>query len=218
MKERASAPRSAPVRSCPGCLCHPRRWEAPVEAAYDGRQIVGMDLHRHSVMTAQTDTERPPVGAAPASARRARRPSPALPRPGLTGNRGCPWAPLWPGLIITVERPRWHRDGDDPEWLPRVVAGAELECGAQGDGQAYPRCQFHSCRLIAILLPPHASRSTDDVPDLLDGPVGDSSGDLARFELEVRETAKVGDPAQRPDRGPIGCCYFRGAFQRPCAG
>jgi hypothetical protein len=122
------------------------------------------------------------------------------------GNGGCPWAPLWPGLIVTVERPRWHRGGDDPQWLPGVVAGAELESGAKGDGQAHPRCQFHSCRLVAFLLPPHESRSTDDVPDLLDGPVGHSSGGLARFELEVREAAKAADPAQRPDRGPIGCC------------
>src|SRR5215469_2658062 len=94
-------------------------------------------------------------------------------RGSRAGNRGCPWAPLWLGLVITVERPRWHRDGDDPQRLAGVVAGAELESGAEGDGQAYPRCQFHRCRLIAFLLPPHASRPTDDVPDLLDGPVGD---------------------------------------------
>jgi hypothetical protein len=134
------------------------------------------------------------------------------------GNRGCPWAPLWLGLIVIVERPRWHRDGDDPQWLPGVVAGAELECGAEGDGQAHPGRQFYRYWLIAFLLPPHASRSADDVPDLLDGPVGDSSGGLARFELEVREAAKAGNPAQRPDRGPIGSCYSRSAVQRPCVG
>ena len=47
MKERGLlAPRSCPGRSCSGCLCHLRRWEASLAEAYDGPQIVGMDLHR----------------------------------------------------------------------------------------------------------------------------------------------------------------------------
>src|SRR4029077_1467868 len=59
MKERGLlAPRSCPGRSCSGCLRHLRRWEAPVEA-YDGPQIVGMDLHRRrSVLVRMTEDGR----------------------------------------------------------------------------------------------------------------------------------------------------------------
>jgi hypothetical protein len=46
MKERGlPLPVAVPGVHARGCLRHLRRWEAPVEA-YDGPQIVGMDLHR----------------------------------------------------------------------------------------------------------------------------------------------------------------------------
>jgi hypothetical protein len=51
---------------------------------------------------------------------------------------------------------------------------------------------------------PHPSRAADDVPDLLNGGMGDGFRDFAGLKLEVSKAAKAAEMAQRPDRGSIG--------------
>jgi hypothetical protein len=99
------------------------------------------------------------------------------------------WTPLRPGLMLAVHRPWRHGDGDDGEWLTRIV-GAELEGGPEVNSHAHARPQFHRGPIAAFLLAPHHSAPADDVPDLLDSGVGDGLRDFARCKLEVGEAAR----------------------------
>src|SRR5690242_4483731 len=106
---------------------------------------------------------------------------------------------LWPRFVLAVGGPRWHRDGDHLERLTRAV-GAELERRAEGNRQTDARPQVNYCRLLAFLPAPHPSRAADDVPNLLNGGMGNSSRDFAGLKLEVGEAAQAIDMTKRPDR------------------
>jgi hypothetical protein len=47
---------------------------------------------------------------------------------------------------------------------------------------------------------PHPSRAADDVPNLLNGGMGNGSRHFAGLKLEMGEAAEVIDMTQRPDR------------------
>jgi hypothetical protein len=53
---------------------------------------------------------------------------------------------------------------------------------------------------VTLLMAPHPSRAADDVPDLLDGGMGDGFRDFAGLKLEVSKAAETAEMAQRPDR------------------
>ena len=112
---------------------------------------------------------------------------------------GFPAALLWSCLILAIGRPWWHRHGDCLKWLVRAVR-AELECGPERNREADPGPQVHCPGFVTILMAPHPPGAADDVPDLLNGGVGNGFGDLAGLQLEVSKAAESAEVAQHPDR------------------
>jgi hypothetical protein len=53
---------------------------------------------------------------------------------------------------------------------------------------------------VTFLTAPHPSLATDDVPDLLNGGMGDGFRDFAGLKLEVSKAAETAKMAHRPDR------------------
>jgi hypothetical protein len=53
---------------------------------------------------------------------------------------------------------------------------------------------------VAFLTAPHPSHAADDVPDLLNGGMGDGFRDFARLKLEVSKAAETAEMAQWPNR------------------
>jgi hypothetical protein len=108
--------------------------------------------------------------------------------------QGRPAALLWSRLLLATGRPGWHRHGDHLKWLVRAVS-AELECGPEGNRETDAGPQVLCRGLLALLMAPHPSRAADDVPDLLDGGVGDGFRDFAGLKLEVSEAAETAEMA-----------------------
>ena len=112
---------------------------------------------------------------------------------------GRPAALLWSRLLLATGRPWWHRHGDHLEWLVRAVS-AELECGPEGNRETDTGPQVLCRGPVTLLMAPHPSDAADDVPDLLNGGMGDGFRDFARPKLEVSKAAEIAELAQRPDR------------------
>src|SRR6266581_3701633 len=85
-----------------------------------------------------------------------------------------------------------------PEELVRAV-GAELECCPEGNRETDAGPQVLCCSLLTFLTAPHLSLAADDVPDLLNGGMGDGFRDFAGLKLEVSKAAETAETAQRPN-------------------
>src|SRR6185312_6482045 len=119
-----------------------------------------------------------------ATARRSARGSLAFPGESSGGAAGRPR----PGNLVgrAITRPGRHRHAYRGQRA--AVTGAELEARARRDGQAGAGATGH--RLLSLpLAPPHLAVAGQDVPELVDGVVGDRPGDLAGGQLEVGHRA-----------------------------
>ena len=82
-----------------------------------------------------------------------------------------------------------------------TASAVEPLASAVGDRrEADPGPQVHCPGFVTILMAPHPPDAADDVPDLLNGGVGNGFGDLAGLQLEVSKAAETAEVAQHPDR------------------
>ena len=114
-------------------------------------------------------------------------------------------------FIFAANGPWWHRNGNHLKWLVRTI-DAELKRCPKGNCQRDARPQINYRRLLTVLLPPHPTGATSDVPDLLDGGMGHSSRDFTWLKLEVSEAAMAANMAQRPNRRSVRCDGCRSVF------
>src|SRR5512134_1181628 len=86
---------------------------------------------------------------------------------------------------LALSRPRRHRDGNGRERF--VTEGPELKMRTERDGEGKPRININH-GVLDVQFAPHLAAAGHEVPNLLDGPVGDSFGRLARRQFEVRHS------------------------------
>ena len=102
------------------------------------------------------------------------------------GRGRCPPALDWIRFILAG--PRGHGNGNCGERL--VAQGAELEVGAQRDGQTDARLDRHDF-LAVVLPPPHLAATSEKKPDLFDRAMGNSLGRLAGLEFKMCHAAAL---------------------------